>query len=65
MSETVNKCYTGTELADILAITPKRVSQLRMAGKLTGVERRNVWCYSDETISHYRRHMAKQNKSSE
>lgn len=50
------KWYTQPELAQVLGITPQRVGQLRMQGKLTGaVQRGGTWFYPNEAIREYRR----------
>lgn len=53
MDTDVIRWYTGPEAARELGISPQRVSQLRLLGRLSGVQRGKTWFYSQETISGY------------
>ena len=53
MDTDVVRWYTGPEAAKALGITPQRVSQLRLLGRLAGVQRGKTWFYSHETIDGY------------
>jgi len=52
----LSKWYSGPELAAKLGITPQRVSQLRLQGRLTGaIERGGRWFYPAEALQEYNR----------
>lgn len=52
----ISRWFSGPELAQQLGITPQRVSQLRLQGRLTGaVERGGRWFYPAEAAQEYNR----------